>query len=267
VVVPFHRAELDESERISLRHLNHYLASYDRYLLMPRSLHGGPEGFDAKRFPDTFFESRRGYSALLLSRAFYRSFSDYDYILVYQLDSLVFSDELSQWCAKGYDYIGAVHTIGENPPCAGQGGFSLRRIESFLAVLSSKVRTIEPAEYWQRNWSGRPRTERLKNLPRKWAKYVRRLNGVERDIRQRNAAYHGWAEDWFWSLDARKYKPDFRLAPIEEGLRFAFDEDPERAFEAAERRLPFGCHGWNRRAEFWEPYLLPAEEIRGPAVG
>jgi Protein of unknown function (DUF5672) len=259
VVVPFPRPELTDSERISLRHLTHFLASYDRFLVMPRSLRSGLAGFGVKRVPDKYLESRRGYSALLLSRDFYERFSDYEYILIYQLDCLVFSGELSEWCAKGYDYIGAVHTIGDNPPCAGQGGFSLRRVQGCLGVLSSPLRTVDPAEYWERHWASRPLLERGLNLPRRWAKHFRRLNGVQREIRRRIRSYHEWAEDWFWSLEAAKYKPDFRLAPVEEGLRFAFDEDPDRAFEAAGQQLPFGCHGWPRRSDFWERFVLPPQ--------
>jgi hypothetical protein len=259
VVTPFPSAALDKGARVSLRHLNHHLGSYDRFLVMPRSQRQGLEGFEVKRFPDRWLESRRAYSALLLSRDFYRSFADYEYILVYQLDCLVFSAELAEWCAKGYDYIGAVHVIGDNPPCAGQGGFSLRRVAGFLEVLSSPVRTEDPAEYWKRSWAGRPPLQRWRNVPRRWAKHLRRFNGVQREIRRRNRDYHGWAEDWFWSLDARRYKPDFTVAPVEEGLRFAFDEDPERSFEEAGLRLPFGCHGWTRRPDFWAPYLLREE--------
>ncbi len=38
---------------------------------------------------------------------FYKTFTAYEYILIYQLDAFVFCDALKEWCAKGYDYIGA----------------------------------------------------------------------------------------------------------------------------------------------------------------
>src|ERR1700737_7989 len=262
VVVPFYRQELGADERVSLRHLDHFLGPYDRFLFMPKSLRGGLDGFGSRRFSDRFFESRRGYSALLLSRDFYRSFSEYEYVLVYQLDCLVFSDDLLRWCEKEFDYIGAVHTIGDNAPCAGQGGFSLRRVSSFLDVLNSRIKTVDPAEYWERNWSSRPPIERWRNLPRKYAKHLGSFNGVRWEIKRLNRTYLGWAEDWFWSLEARRYHPEFRIAPIEDGLRFAFDQSPETAFAAAGRGLPFGCPGWTRARAFWEPYLLAAEETR-----
>jgi hypothetical protein len=104
-----------------------------------------------------------------------------------------------------------------------------------------------------------PLRQRWLNLPRRYAKHLRSLNGVRHEIRRMNRAYHGWAEDWFWSLRASHYWPPFRVAPYEQGLRFAFAEDPEEWFELAGRRLPFGCHGWNKNGRaFWERFLVAA---------
>ncbi len=257
IAVPVYRASFERDERISLRHLEHYLPEFDRYLVMPKSLEFDVPGFAKLHFPDTSLASRRGYSALMLSTDFYRAFAAYEYILVYQLDCLVLSNRLLDWCAKGYDYVAPVHKIGDHPPLVGNGGFSLRRIESFLAVLTSKVRPVDAAAYWRENWAARPVNVRLANLPRRYAKHLRAFNGVRREIRQLNRAYHGWAEDWFWTLRAETYLPSFHRAPPAEGLRFGFNEAPREAFEANGRRLPFGCHGWNHfDREFWEPYLL-----------
>jgi hypothetical protein len=257
VVVPFYGQDLTGDECLSLRHLNRFLSSYDRYLAAPKSLRFRLDGFRAARFADRYFESRRGYSALMLSREFYRAFSSYEYVLIYQLDCLVFADELLYWCDREYDYIGAVHTIGDRPRSVGNGGFSLRRIPSFLGVLESNRREVDPGTYWAENFGQRPAPGRWKNLPRKYAKHLRAFNGVQWEVRRINRAYSGWAEDWFWSLEAKKYLPSFRIAPNDDGLRFAFDERPREAYEANGRQLPFGCHGWSKHdREFWEPYLL-----------
>lgn len=257
VAVPVYRPGFDDDERVSLRHLERFLSAYDRYLVMPRALRFELDGYLQLRLPDRFFESRRTYSALMLSRDFYRSFAGYDYVLIYQLDCLVFSDQLLPWCERGYDYVAPPHTIGDRGPIVGNGGFSLRRIESFLGVLRSRVHPVDPAEYWARHWAHRPLAERLANLPRRWAKHLRRFNGVQWEIKRRNQAYHGWAEDWFWTLEAETYLPTFRRAPPEEGRRFGFNEDPRESFRATGGRLPFGCHGWNQfDRQFWEPYLL-----------
>jgi hypothetical protein len=65
----------------------------------------------------------------------------------------------------------------------------------------------------------------------------------------------------FWADEAVTWVPEFRVASVEEGLRFAFEVAPRKCFELNAGQLPFGCHAWARydRA-FWEPYLLKEEE-------
>src|ERR1044071_9510110 len=88
-----------------------------------------------------------------MSEPFYRAFEEYDYILIYQLDCLVFSNALEAWCHKGYDYIGAPwferwhqlrsersaypDEIVEGFGAVGNGGFSLRNVRAALDVLAS----------------------------------------------------------------------------------------------------------------------------------
>lgn len=98
------------------------------------------------KFPDRCFESRLSYSGLLSSKAFYERFRNYPNILIYQLDAWVFSDSLSEWCDKGYDYIGApwchLCRMGRgkckewiSEGFVGNGGLSLRRTDSFMRHL------------------------------------------------------------------------------------------------------------------------------------
>ena len=44
---------------------------------------------------------------MLYRTEFWEKFADYEYVLMYHLDALVFSDQLQEWCGKGLDYIGA----------------------------------------------------------------------------------------------------------------------------------------------------------------
>ena len=73
------------------------------------------------------------YNKLKKSKFFYRLFSEYDFILTYELDSYVFRNELRTWVAKEYDYIGApwppFYVNRENKKDlvrVGNGGFSMR---------------------------------------------------------------------------------------------------------------------------------------------
>ena len=100
-----------------------------------------------------FFGSTAATNRLMLSREFYGTFSHYSYILIYQLDALVLSDQLVQWCETGLDYVGAPWLKCEvtpwvNEPAVGNGGFSLRKVPSFLEVLSSNKYSVDPETYF-----------------------------------------------------------------------------------------------------------------------
>ncbi len=273
VVVPVYRETLTADEEISRRHLEHFLGAYDKFLVAPERLSLAWQGFGARKFRDDFFHSPVTYSLLLLSEEFYRAFEEYEYILVYQLDALVFSDRLREWCAEGLDYVGAPWLPGEagvdfvSEPTAGNGGFSLRRVESFLKVLGAPGAAGERDKYWEAMYAAAPPRERVRRLPRK---ILRRLGLSRARGRAIVGGPRGGAtagvpadpgerlnEDCFWSFRAREYYRGFRVAPAAEALRFAFEVNPRRCYELAGRRLPFGCHAWPKYdREFWEPFLL-----------
>lgn len=92
-------------------------------------------------FDDNYFESTASYSKLLLEKEFYEYFNDdYKYLVLYQLDCYMFRDELDRFVDFDVDYIGApIYATnsdwGEHPPYVGNGGFSIRKIETFVSVL------------------------------------------------------------------------------------------------------------------------------------
>lgn len=265
IVVPVtQREHLTAEEQVSLRHLLQYLAPYPKYFVAPES--GGTEhpDFSVKRFSNKFFGSALAHSNLMLSREFYAAFSEYEYILDYHLDSLVFSDRLEQWCATGVDYIGAPwikseHSPWVDTPRVGNGGFSLRKIRSFLNVFDSTVQSEIPRDYWAKYYGDLPLHQRALNLPKKYLKQLSCFNNVSWELKHRRAAMDGTmpGEELFWSDRAIHYYPGFKVASFDEGLSFAFEVEPRKCFEMNGFKLPFGCHAWARYdREFWEPYLL-----------
>jgi len=261
VVVPVSsRPHFEPDELISLRQLSHYLGKYDRYLAAPEGSPISFADFLVEYFPLHFFGSIVAHTRMMLSEQFYRRFAAYEYILNYHPDALVFSDDLESWCRQGWDYIGPPWVRSQNRGIkverVGNGGFSLRRIDSFLKVLTSKRYWQSPEEYWtetSRRYSG---IRRWVRLPKKYWKGIRMFNNVRRHIRYDLKT--GRFEDWFWAVDAQRYMPGFRIAPVDLALQFGFEVDPRDCYERTNRRLPFGCHAWARydRA-FWEPHLLP----------
>lgn len=188
IVVPMHnRAELTPDEQTSFEHLQYYLGGYDKFLVVPDSLNINLPGCSLKRFGDEYFGSVAANTRLLLSEDFYRSFTDYEYILIYHLDALVFSDQLRAWCDTGLDYIGPPWLQCADSPWVkearvGNGGFSLRKIESFLKVFRSDVYWMEPGEYWQEKYAGRALPVRMLNSPRRWLKRLSRFNNARLEM-------------------------------------------------------------------------------------
>ena len=253
------RPELTADERISLRHLYRFLGRYDKYMVAPRSLDVDFRDFAIKRFDDRFFGSIKAHVRLLTSPEFYESFHDYTYILIHHLDAIAFSDQLEEWCATGLDLIGAAnHGRSDHLSVVGNGGFCLRKVESFLKVLRSDRYAVDPERYWAQLYAGRPWYVRLPNLPRKYLKRLHRFNNVRRAIDMMIRETDPPLEDVFFMQEGPKYCPGFRVATVEQALRFAFDETPRKAFELNHRRLPFGAHAWFKHDRaFWEPFLLP----------
>lgn len=245
VVVPVFRERLGRDEAISLRHLRAHLGGYDGFVFCPASLDLELPDLASVRLDDRHFRTHRDYSRLMLSSGFYSRFASYEFVLVYQLDCLVFSDDLPRWCGEGYDYIGAPWVRraadgGRSFAGVGNGGFSLRRVERFLRVI----------EAWQRP---RSRAAFAVGHAREVARRALREPRHARQLLRDRYVY----EDKFWSLEAPWLVPGFRIPPPEVAVAFSFETEPRFCFERNGRRLPFGCHKWRAHdPEFWEPYLL-----------
>jgi hypothetical protein len=261
IVVPIYKKEIAREESISLKHLIHFIGQHDKYFVVPKRLETNRDGFAIKTFDNRFFTSAAAYSSLLLSRELYETFSEYKYILVYQLDCLVFSDELEAWCETDLDYIGAPWFRSKTDPAegfsrVGNGGLSLRKVKSFLAVIDSQKCFGKPVSHWGDFFSNS--LDDIQSLPMP-QRYLKKLK-VVREIRKGAQWYtsrYSLNEDRFWSDRAKLFYPDFKVAPTEVAVRFSFERFPRYCFEKNSHQLPFGCHAWSKydRA-FWEPYLL-----------
>lgn len=261
VVALSNRPGLTPSEEISLKHLRHYLGKYDKYIVVPDTLDFRLPDFDAKPFSGRYFGSAEAHKQLLFSTEYYEAFADYEFILTYHLDALVFSDELEAWCECGYDFIGPPWVIHDDAPYVGNeeyegrvgnGGFSLKRVDSFLKVLNSDRYAIDPEEYWNRYHAGSSLASRIYNFPNKLRMRSHRYNNAKWELAR-------WerSEELFIANRAVHYYPEFKIAPFDAALRFGFECVPEYCYELNGNKLPFGCHAWGRYdRKFWEQYML-----------
>jgi len=261
VVVLSNRSYLTPSEEISLKHLRHYLGKYDKYIVIPKGLEFDLTDFSVKRFDDNYFGSIEAHTRLLFSSEYYEAYSDYKYILMYHLDALVFSDVLEKWCETDFDFIGPPWLKHKDAPYAGNpeyegkvgnGGFSLRKVSSFLKILNSSKYAINPNEYWKKYQAHKRFRKRILNFPEIMLMKSHRYNNVRWELDQWNKS-----EENFIANRAAHYYPEFKIAPLEVALHFGFECVPRYAYELTGRTLPFGCHAWEKydRA-FWEQHLL-----------
>jgi hypothetical protein len=240
VVIPVYQPVLSDAEQMALQQCARVLGRYSIKIVKPASLKLDLEEFgfsdcELVDFDDRYFKDIDGYNALMISSHFYERFLSFRYVLIYQLDAYVFRDELAEWCAKDFDYIGAptLHRdIFDSLPAGASetykqalsahrfvlnGGLSLRKVKSFIRYLKI-YNTFYPA------WKGN--------------------------------------EDMLFSQEATRLLPMklFMKQPRwYEAIQFSFEKSPAATFELTNRKLPFACHAWERYdPEFWKPYIVPS---------
>lgn len=230
ITIPIYRKEPTAAEQQSLHQVVKILGNYPIVFFCGTTFDTTTytslcPNATVERFDDTFFNSVTGYSRLMLSSDFYKRFFVFEYLLIYQLDAFVFSDELLNWCNKGYDYIGAPWI--ERPPLVngkpkvdiqdwfigrvGNGGLSLRKVRSHYR----NTRFFRPIlRFFEKN------------------------------------------EDMFWGLFLYWLNPFFRRPKWQEALHFAFEMNPRKSYELTQHTLPFGVHAWEKYDKsFWETWI------------
>lgn len=240
IVIPYYKKQLSSAEKVSLSHYRRYLSHYPTFCICAENFVATPP-FPSERFADHYFENVRSYSQLLLTPAFYERFSRFTYILIYQLDALVLSDQLKTWCAKNYDYVGApwwrsVTGFLTSPDgqfrVAGNGGFSLRKVASHLAVLHNLSQIA---------------AHKRASLNQARLAFIQKLIAGQTRRRWLTAAEdYPFNEDGFWSFEAKKYVPSFKIPTFKEALAFAIETQPQKSLEMLEGSLPFGIHAWEK---------------------
>ncbi len=248
VIIPIYKPEISEFEKLSIQQCFRILGKHEICFVAPENLDTKNyeevigEKLNVKYFDPIYFRGISGYNQLMLSKAFYERFLNYEFILIYQPDCYVFRDELEYWCKQGYDYIGAPWLFEEyyklpilrrkliylnnkynfyhNPEKltrediylkVGNGGFSLRRVKKFIKALDNK--------------------------------YIELFKSND------NASVYN--EDVFWSIIAK----DIKKPTLEIGSRFSLDPGARRGLAINYNQLPFGCHAWDRDINFWKQFI------------
>ena len=265
VLVPVYSNLLTNDEEIALTSIRRHLSGYGISFVAPESLDLSGiqrDGEKAERFPDVFFYGIEGYNRLLKSSLFYKRFESCEYILIAQLDCLIFSNNLEDWIERGWDYIAAPWFRGFATDHksglwrVGNGGLSLRRVESYLRVLRQQVVSDSIYPRWG-HCAWKPPVESMEEGVYKKISALYGLNPfAKKHSVEKELQHFPYNEDVLWAIEARKFDPSFKVATAEEGLSFAFEVSPRWSFEKTGGRLPFGCHAWARYdRDFWEEVL------------
>ncbi len=226
IVIPVYKDCLSELEKISLLQLQKMLGEFDKIFIKPDSLEVDfseiVPGAKYISFNDVFFKSTRTYSRLLLSPEFYKSFLEYEYMLIYQTDVFVFRNDLLDFCDMGYDYIGAPFLEGsamfrDSHSYVGNGGFSLRNVKKCLKVVRENQKLI-------------------------FEKFFPDLSR--------------YGEDIFFSYCGALNISDFNVAPVEVAQCFSLESNFHGLMENFPQTLPFGCHNWYRfNFAYWKKFI------------
>lgn len=245
IIIPIYKVNLSETEQMSLNQCVKVLGDFDIVFVQPEKLDSSAINFGGKikseLFPNHYFETVYGYNRLMLSDEFYQRFLDFKYMLIYQLDAFVFRNELTVWCDKGYDYIGA--------PWIASPSTILNKTLRFFDSKRKKERQKIFFKVGNGGFS-------LRNISKSHKIAKEMKIEIEANLKRDKKDFY-IMEDVFWSIIVPKHYPDFSIPEYQEALGFAMDRKPDLALKLNKNVLPFGCHGIDKpKVEiFWKDIL------------
>ena len=195
-------------------------------------------------FNKNYFNSIEGYNQLMLSIEFYNRFRSFEYMLIYQLDAYVFNDELDYWCDLGYDYIGAPWIENNiTSEVGGNGGFSLRKISSFIKVLETRKKIVyNPLQLIKQYKKNNSIIFFISKVPL----IILRIFGYRNSSQYFLTANQKKTEDFFWAYNAKPIYSQFKVVQGNLAVKFSFEGSPLFLYEKNNFSLPFGCHAWEK---------------------
>jgi hypothetical protein len=257
VLIIVHKPDPSQTEIKSLVQCAGVLRCYRIVLICPR-------GMDVKAYrevaPQVEFEfidpkwqaTYRSFNRLKISPLLYRKYSDYQYILFYELDAWVFRDELEYWCDQGFDYIGApwfegwYKATGQSQFAGiGNGGFSLRKVNSHLKAIHRLGYVRPPKVLWED-------FKAKKNLKSVMV-FLLSLTFWNNTFFLFNN-FRG-NEDFFWGRIVGD-KFNWKIPDLATAARFSIEANSQALYEMNGNQLPFGCHKWEKyETGFWKQFI------------
>lgn len=230
ICIPMYKNKIDCFEKVALLQVDRVLRDYDKYFIVPEGYVPEIDFIDGQYFIEdferSFFDSQEKYSELMLSIDFYKRFIQYDYILLYQLDAFIFYDNLDEVCNWDYDYVGAPGIV--TPPLLGS------------------LFTKDIFHHWENGGLSL----------RKVSSFINALAGCNFDaIPQKSFLMK--AEDVFFSYISTSNDFSFKMAPVEDALRFSVEFNLANCFSSIkDGEKPLGTHAWYKmNYDLWKPII------------
>lgn len=255
VVIPFYQAYISAYEQVALQQCEKILFNYDKIAIKPVDFELPEQAkfinlHQTISFSNDYFKGISGYNRLMLSAEFYKAFLDYEYILIYQMDCFVFSDQLNFWCSQNWDYIGAPwikKTYHKNPLA-----LQFAKIKNAFNTRFNRADNSIPNQYQLDNQVGNGgfslrRTHKFYDLCLVMKPIIDHYLAAKGNLHN---------EDVFWSIEVNRAKRVLNIPNCQMALNFAVEVPPIRANQLKETNLPFGCHDWDRYADYWRPIFI-----------
>lgn len=270
VVIPVYKAHLTPGETRSLRQCLSLLKEHPIVLVTHATLDTTAYEvlfteagltLQVESFPQPFFSSVQGYNQLMLSRSFYQRFTSFEYLFVYQLDGFVFSDQLADWCRKGYDFIGAPvfrfhgsYEAGNRLWKVGNGGVSLRKTASFLALFDQPM-PMRAFPFFVKNIRLKGWTSMLLNTALMGIKLLLYNHSIEYYLKHHCDSRIN--EDMFWCDALSRTNLALKVPSVQVAALFCFEKSPAYLYTLTNQTLPFCCHAFERYdyTPFWKQHI------------
>ncbi len=262
-----HKANLSIAEMNSLLACTNILKEEDIYILKPKQLNVTTylsinKNLKVCEVPDAWLKSWDSYNLMKRSLAFYLLFKQYDFMLTYELDCLIFSNNWEKANSFNYDFIGAPWFEFETDSNVNKefnttfksglnSGFSLRNIPKCIAILTA-IHKMKSA--WaifsflnlHRVFNFSMLLSLFDTLwktgPNVWFYTLTDVKPIH--------------EDYFWTVVIPKLF-HFKVAPAEDALKFSFEVNAAYLYHLNNNELPIGCHAWEKyEPQFWKAFIL-----------
>lgn len=186
------------------------------------------------QYDKSYFSSTLSYSKLMMSYEFWKNIGIYEYALIYQTDGYCLGGDIEKFIEMDYDYIGgpivAQNARWFNVPAVGNGGVSLRKIQTMLDLTN-------------------PEGTFLLNCKK----------NIDRHNNANSNMYEIYEDLYFAQLCPMLWdmkKPDFLTA-----ASFSYDMNTDVVWKMTNGVKPMFCHAFDKNIRFWQNIIPEMQDI------